>query len=121
MELKTIVVDKVHWVNVPLGTFYVFEIKKTALSQKIEAYDKLYQKKLEDKYISKLKYPTNTLKIIDELCSKLGIGRDNLSGIPELVVVRPEVVTDLKLNDDGKYEVVELTEEDAGYDQVGFG
>ena len=121
VELKTIVVDKVHWVNVPLGTFYVFEIKKTALSQKIEAYDKLYQKKLEDKYNSKLKYPTNTLKIIDELCSKLGIGRDYLSGIPELVVVRPEVVTDLKLNDDGKYEVVELTEKDVGYDQVGFG
>lgn len=117
IELKTILnTGQTYWINVPLGTFYVFEIKKTALSQKIEAYDKLYQRKLEDQYNSKLEYPTNTLKIIDELCSKLGIGRDYLSGIPELVVVRPAIVNDLKLNDNGKYEVVETDS-----NQVGFG
>jgi hypothetical protein len=37
--------------------------------------------------------------------------------VPEnLIVLRPEVVTDLKLNDDGKYEVVETDS-----NQVGFG
>lgn len=114
VELKTIVIDKVHWVNVPLGSFYVFEIKKTALTQKIEAYDSLYQKKLEEKYNSELKYPTTTHLILEEICSKLGISYP--SDIPNLVVNRPTVVNDLKLNDDGKYEVVETDSI-----QVGFG
>lgn len=114
VELKTIVMDKVHWVNVPLGSFFVFEISKTALTQKVEAYDALYQKKLENKYISKLVYPTTTHLILEELCSILGISYS--SDMPNLVVNRPEVVNDLKLNDDGKYEVVETDS-----NQVGFG
>lgn len=114
VELKTIVIDKVHWVNVPLGSFFVFEIKKTALSQKVEAYDGLYQRKLEEKYNSKLEYPTTTHLILSEICSILGISYP--SDIPNLVVNRPLIVNDLKLNDNGKYEVVETDS-----NQVGFG
>lgn len=115
VELKTILnTGQIYWVNVPLGSFFVFEIKKTALSQKVEAYDSLYQKALEDKYNSKLTYPTTTHLILDELCSILGISYP--SDISNLVVNRPEVVNDLKLNDDGKYEVVETDT-----NQVGFG
>ncbi len=115
VELKTILnTGLTYWVNVPLGSFFVFEISKTALTQKVEAYDALYQKKLEDKYISKLVYPTTTLLILEELCAVLGISCP--SDIPNLVVNRPEVVNDLKLNDDGKYEVVETDS-----NQVGFG
>ena len=115
VELKTILnTGQIHWVNVPLGSFFVFEIKKTALTQKIEAYDRLYQKALEDKYNSKLNYSTSTHLILDELCSILGISYS--SNIPNIVVNRPDVVNDLKLNDDGKYEVVETDS-----NQVGFG
>lgn len=115
VELKTILnTGQTYWVNVPLGSFFVFEISKTALTQKVEAYDALYQKKLEDKYISKLVYPTTTHLILEELCSTLGISYP--SDMPNLVVNRPEVVNDLKLNDDGKYEVVETDS-----NQVGFG
>lgn len=115
VELKTILnTGQTYWVNVPLGSFFVFEISKTALTQKVEAYDALYQKKLEDKYVSGLVYPTTTHLILEELCSVLGISYP--SDMPNLVVNRPEVVNDLKLNDDGKYEVVETDS-----NQVGFG
>ena len=44
--LKTILrTGQTHWIYVPLGSFFVFEINKTALTQKAEAYDGLYQKK----------------------------------------------------------------------------
>jgi hypothetical protein len=115
VELKTILnTGQTYWVNVPLGSFFVFEISKTALTQKVEAYDALYQKKLEEKYISSLVYLTTTHLILEELCSTLGISYP--SDMPNLVVNRPEVVNDLKLNDDGKYEVVETDS-----NQVGFG
>ena len=127
VELKTENIHgEIEWIRVPLGVFTVFEIKKTALTQKVEAYDNLYQKVLEEKYNSKLTYPTTVYKILSELCSKLGIKLDSSKindALPEeiwiieqFVVNRPEVVTDLKLNDDGKYEVVETDS-----NQVGFG
>lgn len=122
IELKTENIHgEIEWLSVPVGLFTVFEIKKTALTQKIEAYDNLYQKALEDKYDSKLQYPATARQILEELCSKLNINFDS-SIVPEnIMVYRPEVVTDLKLNDDGKYEVVELTKEHPSYNQVGFG
>lgn len=123
VELRTVLDSgQVYWVNVPLGSFFVFEIKKTALSQKIEAYNRLYQKALEDKYNSKLGYPTTTHLILDELCSILNIDfSPEYTDIPKIPVNRPEVVNDLKLNDDGKYEVVELTQDNPNWNQVGYG
>lgn len=115
VELKTILnTGQTYWVGIPLGSFFVFQIRKTALSQKIEAYDRLYQRKLEDKYNSSLVYPTTTHLILTEICKILGISYP--LDIPNLVVNRPDVVNDLKLNDDGKYEVVETDS-----NQVGFG
>lgn len=117
IELKTeLPSGEIEWISVPVGTFSVFEIKKTALTQKIEAYDNLYQKALEDKYNSKLTYPVTARKILAELCSKLNITFPTNIAPEDLIVNRPEVVTDLKLNDDGKYEVVETDS-----NQVGFG
>jgi hypothetical protein len=116
IELKTVTsTGLIEWLQVPIGSFNVFEIKKTALTQKIEAYDNLYQKALEDKYNSKLVYPTTTHEILSELCSKLSI-KFISSRIPDILINRPAMVTDLKLNDDGKYEVVETDS-----NQVGFG
>lgn len=116
IELKTVSsTGLIEWLEVPVGSFYVFEIKKTALTQKIEAYDNLYQKALEDKYNSSLTYPTTTHKVLTELCSKLNI-KFVSSRISDVLINRPSMVTDLKLNDDGKYEVVETDS-----NQVGFG
>jgi hypothetical protein len=99
---------------VPVGCFYIFEIKKTALSQKVEAYDGLYQKKLEDEYVSSIEYPTDSASILAELCAILGY--ELPLNAPNKEVLRPEVVNDLKLNDNGKYEVVETDS-----NRVGFG
>jgi hypothetical protein len=106
---------EIEWISVPIGRFTVFEIKKTALTQKVEAYDNLYQKALEDEYNSKLTYSATIHQILEELCSKLKINFDS-SKIPDAIVNRPEVVTVLKPVDDGKYEVVETDSR-----QVGFG
>jgi hypothetical protein len=115
VDLKTILrTGQTYWVPVPLGSYFVFQIKKAAISQKIEAYDRLYQTNLEKKYNSNLTYPTTTHLILSEICEILDIQYP--SSIPNIVVNRPEVVNDLKLNDNGKYEVVETDS-----NQVGFG
>ena len=112
--LKTILkTGYTHWVYVPLGSFFVFEINKTALTQRAEGYDGLYQKKLADAYRSKLEYPTSSRLILEELCTLLDV--EYPSDIPNEPISRPKVVNDLKLNDDGKYEVVETSSNQVGY------
>lgn len=95
---------KIIWVPVPIGKFYVFDIKSTKLSKTITAYDNLYKSELERTYNSTLEYPITVHEILDEICPLLNITYD--IAIPNITIERPEVVTESRMNNKGKYEVV---------------
>lgn len=93
------------WIPVPLGRFYIFNIKASTLSKKIEAYDDLYKTALEKVFVSNLEYPTTTHEVMSELCEALGV--KGFTDIPDEEIVRPEKVFTTVRNNNGKYEEVE--------------
>lgn len=92
------------WIPVPLGRFYVFEVSSTKLSKTIIAYDDLYKKELERIYESALEYPTTTHKVLSEICGLIDLSYN--SSIPDIVINRPEIVTETIMNNEGNYETV---------------
>lgn len=105
-------------IPIPMGKFYVFNIKSTKLSKTIEAYDSLYKSELEKLYQSRWKYTTTEAisvhTILDELCAILDIGYS--TNIPNEVIYRPVYVPEIALNDEGKYVEIESSS-----NQVCFG
>lgn len=93
------------WIPIPLGRFHVFNVSSTKLSKTVTAYDDLYKKELEQDFESEYQYPISAQEIVSELSSKLGIGY-NANSIPNVQIVRPNVVTDVVDSGNGKYEVV---------------
>ncbi|WP_040195051.1 coiled-coil domain-containing protein [Clostridium culturomicium] len=73
--------------NIPMGKFYVADIKEKGAVKTITCYDYTY--KLNTGYFSELSFPSNTTEVMNEIASKLKLSIDgNIPTYP--IVTKPE-------------------------------